>query len=724
MIRSRVVVALSLVLASACVHAPREAARVLASAPAPAPAAPAAATDRDGDGFLDSVDKCADDPGVEPDGCPIPDTDGDAVLDPDDRCPTEPESRNGYMDEDGCPDAVPQQLAKFTGGIRGVAFGGGGPAARGAEQRASFESYARVRDNPFVRVADDPLATFAADVDTASYSNMRRFVRGGDLPPVDAVRIEEFINYFDYDYPQPQGDATFAVVGEVGPCPWNPKHRLVHVGVQARSLATGAVPPRNLVFLIDVSGSMAEANKLPLLVRALGKLVDGLRPQDRVAIAVYAGAAGVVLEPTGGEQREAIRAALERLTAGGSTAGGQGIELAYALAQRHSAKGAINRVILATDGDFNVGTTSTRALTKLIEQKRRTGIQLTVLGFGMGNLNDALMESLADHGDGNYAYIDSDPEAEKVLVREAAGTLATVARDVKLQVEFDRARVASYRQIGYDNRQLADRDFKDDRKDAGEVGAGHAVTALFEVEPAAPRPPGDRGDPLLTVKLRYKAPQGDRSTEQAVAVADPGERALAATSDDFRFSAAVAELGLLLREAPGRGEASYAQVLELARAARGADPHGDRGEFVSLVEKAQANLQAASARRAAQEEWLRAARQAAAAPASKAVRKARLLPAGSIPHLRSVGEMMREFPTIRVEVVGHTDDREGGSREEQIAISRARAEAVELFLVESEGVDHRRIEVHAAGADEPIDTNKTAQGRARNRRVDFTILTQ
>lgn len=734
---------LSLALSLACSHAPRVVARALTE-PVTAPVVVAAA-DRDGDGFPDAVDRCADDPGIEPDGCPVPDSEGDGICDADDQCPTHPETRNGYQDEDGCPDEVPSQLARFTGTIKGINFGGGGKGGRpvaaaplpiATTVAGNAETYAHVAATGFVAAADDPLATFSADVDTASYSNMRRFLAAGQLPPSDAVRTEELINYFDYDYPRPIGGEVFAVYSEVGPCPWNPKHRLVHLGIQAREIKADRVPARNLVFLIDVSGSMADADKLPLLKQGLGRLIDDLRPQDRVAMVVYAGAAGVVLAPTAGDERGKIRAALDRLEAGGSTAGGQGIALAYALAERRLIKGAINRVVLATDGDFNVGTRDQGSLVAMIGEKRKHGIGLTVLGFGQGNLNDALMEGIADQGDGNYAYIDSLEEAHKVLVREASATLVTVARDVKLQVEWNPARVASYRQIGYDNRQLADRDFRDDAKDAGEVGAGHAVTALFEVVPAGEGPaalplryqqarPGvDRGDELLTLSLRSKTPEGKARPEQAVHVRDAGAGELGKTSADFRFSAAVAELGLLLRGTADAGEASHARVLKLARGSQGRDRDGDRREFVMLVEALQANLAAAQAGRAAEEAWLKQEAAAAGAPATRAVGAARRLPASALPIVARTAAVMREFTTIRVEISGHSDDREGRSHGELMAIARARAEAVQRALVEREHIDPARLEVRAAGPNEPVDTNRTAAGRANNRRIEFTILVQ
>jgi Ca-activated chloride channel family protein len=462
------------------------------------------------------------------------------------------------------------------------------------------EAYGRIRDNPFLAARANPLSTFSIDVDTASYANVRRFLRDGMLPPPDAVRIEEMLNYFRYDYPEPRDGAPFAVTAEVGACPWEDEHRLVLVGLKAQALEDAEVPARNLTFLIDVSGSMQPANKLPLLKQAMGLLVGTLRPQDRVAIVVYAGAAGVVLSPTTGDRPAEIRAALARLEAGGSTAGGEGIELAYREAESHFDRGGINRVILATDGDFNVGITSEGDLTRLIEQKRKTGVFLSVLGFGEGNLKDATMERLADTGNGNYSYIDSLAEARKVLVSEAGGTLVTVAKDVKIQVEFNPARVAAYRLIGYENRLLRAEDFADDTKDAGEMGAGHTVTALYEVVPAgvpvdlpaveplkyqAPARPAAGGSELLTVKVRYKEPDAETSRRLAVAVEDsaPG-----ASSTNLRFASAVAGLGFLLRDAEHKGRTSFEMVRELAASALGADPGGHRREFLEMARAAEA----------------------------------------------------------------------------------------------------------------------------------------
>ena len=461
------------------------------------------------------------------------------------------------------------------------------------------EGYPDFEEQPFVAVADDPRSTFSIDVDTASYANVRRFLTSGALPPPEAVRTEEIVNYFDYDYPEPTGRAPFAVVTEVGPAPWQPNHRLVHIGLQAKKIDLHRTPPRNLVFLLDVSGSMNSPDKLPLLKRSLALLVDGMRPQDRIGIVVYAGASGVVLPPT--NDRAAVLEALARLEAGGSTNGAAGIEAAYALARQAFVPDGINRVILATDGDFNVGAQSPAALRRLIERKREEGIFLSVLGFGTGNLQDRTMQVLAQHGNGNHAYIDSLAEARKVLVEEAGGTLVTVAKDVKIQVEFNPLQVAAYRLIGYETRRLADRDFNDDRKDAGEIGAGHTVTALYEVipvgqpvpsatdplkyqAPVAPTPAARSGE-LLTVRLRYKHPRGARSRLLEVPVRDD-ERPLARTSNDFRFAAAAAEFALLLRASPYAGEAAWDQVIGLAQGALGPDPAGRRRQFLDLARRA------------------------------------------------------------------------------------------------------------------------------------------
>ena len=459
------------------------------------------------------------------------------------------------------------------------------------------EEYAHVAENGFHDARATPLSTFAIDVDRASYANVRRFLEQGQMPPADAVRIEELVNYFQYDDPDPTGDEPFAVRTEVSDAPWNPRHRLVRIGIQGRRMEVADMPASNLVFLVDVSGSMEP--DLPLVKAALARLVDELRDGDRVGIVVYAGAAGVVLEPTS-EKRE-ILDALDQLQAGGSTAGGEGIRLAYRLARDSFIRGGNNRVILATDGDFNVGVSSEGELVRLIEQEREDGVFLTVLGFGTGNLADARMEALADHGNGNFAYVDGQDEAEKVLVREMGGTLFTIAKDVKVQVEFNPALVDSYRLIGYENRVMAAEDFNDDRTDAGELGAGHTVTALYEVVPAGggsdvrtrvdplryqerrARAGEEASGELMTVKLRYKAPEGGESRLIERAVRDAGGR-LDAASADLRFAAAVAQWGMLLRGSPHAGDASYEDVLELARGALGRDEHGDRAGFVRLVQ--------------------------------------------------------------------------------------------------------------------------------------------
>lgn len=465
------------------------------------------------------------------------------------------------------------------------------------------EDYNLIRDNPFYLTTTEPLSTFAIDVDSAAYSNVRRFLTDGTLPPPDAVRIEELINYFTYDYPPPT-DQPFAINTEFSQAPWQPKHRLVRIGIKAKELDNQALPPNNLVFLLDVSGSMDDPNKLPLLKSAFQLLVNELRPEDRISIVVYAGSSGLVLPSTSGADKNTILAALDRLEAGGSTAGAEGIELAYREAAQHFIPHGNNRIILATDGDFNVGIPNDADLIRLIEQKREQDIFLTVLGFGTGNLKDAKMEQLANNGNGNYAYIDNLLEAKKVFVTEMGGTLLTLAKDVKIQVEFNPSQVQAYRLIGYENRLLAAQDFNDDTKDAGELGAGHTVTALYEIVPVGVDSPIDLpqvddlkyqttqttntnfGNELMQLKLRYKPPTGDTSALITTAIANE-TTPLAQTSADFRFAAAVAEFGMLLRESPYRGESSYDQVLELAQNAQDQDTAGYRREFIQLVQKAQ-----------------------------------------------------------------------------------------------------------------------------------------
>lgn len=483
------------------------------------------------------------------------------------------------------------------------------------------EQYAYIDEHPFLAAARTPLSTFSIDVDRASYTNVRRFLDSGTRPPRDAVRLEELVNYFHYDYAAPpRGGAPLDVTVETHAAPWAPTHRLVRIGMQAQRLPIAELPPANLVFLIDVSGSMQDANKLPLVKQSLRLLAQELRPQDRVAIAVYAGAAGLVLPSTPGSQRETILDALDRLEAGGSTNGAEGIRLAYRTARANFLREGANRVILATDGDFNVGTTSDSDLIQLITQERRSGVHLTVLGFGMGNLQDAKMEQLADKGDGQYAYIDNLAEAQKALVREMGGTLFTLAKDVKLQVEFNPSRVRAYRLLGYENRRLRDEDFNDDTKDAGELGAGHSVTALYEVvltddasdvrtgsvDPlryrttprsgspgltrdtsrsaasTSPRSASDR-DELAYVKVRWQPPRGGTSVLRGWAVRE----SVGAPTTDYLFASAVAGFGMLLRDSEHKGTLTWHEVRRLAERGRGADRDGDRADFLRLIDAAE-----------------------------------------------------------------------------------------------------------------------------------------
>ncbi len=478
-----------------------------------------------------------------------------------------------------------------------------------ALEAASRESYDHIAENPFKLVLNAPLSTFSIDVDTASYANVRRMLTQGTWPPAGAVRIEEMINYFNYDYPVPTGDHPFSVNVEVADCPWNAEHRLARIGLKGYEVVeVEDRPVANLVFLIDVSGSMNSYAKLPLVKQGLKMLVDELADDDRIAIVVYAGASGLVLPSTPCHDRIQIHAALNHLSSGGSTNGGAGIELAYRTAEDNFIEGGVNRVILATDGDFNVGTTDQSELIKLIERKAETGVFLSVLGFGMGDYQDSTLEKLADKGNGNYAYIDTLSEAEKVLVEQMGGTLVTIAKDVKIQVEFNPAQAVAYRLVGYENRILAAQDFNDDTKDAGEIGAGHTVTALYEivppgveidlpdidplkyqettdVGPAEPAEPKEASSELMTVKLRYKEPDGDTSKLIEVPVTD-GELSLADASEDFVFAASVASFGMMLRGSEQRGDFTLAAVAEMAGTAIGEDPHGYRSEFLDLVDLA------------------------------------------------------------------------------------------------------------------------------------------
>ena len=466
------------------------------------------------------------------------------------------------------------------------------------------EGYDRIIENAFLKTTDNPLSTFSIDVDGASYSNIRRFINEGTLPPAGAVRIEEMINYFSYDYPQPIGDDPFSINTELATCPWNTSHQLVSIGLQGKKIETEKLPTANIVFLIDVSGSMAEPNKLPLVQSSMKLLTDQLRPKDKVAIVVYAGNAGLVLPSTLGEEKIKIKNAIDELEAGGSTAGGEGIKLAYKIAEENFIKGGNNRVVLCSDGDFNVGVTSDDELERLIERKRETGVFLSILSYGTGNYQDAKMEKLSNKGNGNHAYIDHIDEAKKVLITQFGGTMFTIAKDVKLQVEFNPAKVQGYRLIGYENRMLAKEDFNNDKKDAGELGSGHTVTALYEIIPAgitAPelkevdglkyQKPAEKAEgfsnknEVMTVKFRYKKPDGNTSLLlQKIISGDPV--ALSNASKNFHLSAAVAQFGMLLRESAYKGESNYKSVRELLIPTLNNDEEGYKAELLNLVNKA------------------------------------------------------------------------------------------------------------------------------------------
>ncbi|WP_342763375.1 vWA domain-containing protein [Bacteroides finegoldii] len=470
------------------------------------------------------------------------------------------------------------------------------------DTRMNTEEYDRIQENGFKSVADTPLSTFSIDVDPASYSNMRRFINRGELPPADAIRTEELVNYFSYDYPKPTGNDPVKITVEAGTCTWNTAHRLVRIGLKAKEIPTEQLPASNLVFLIDISGSMWGANRLDLVKSSLKLLVNNLRNKDKVAIVTYAGSAGVKLEATSGGDKQKIREAIDELTAGGSTAGGAGIHLAYQIAKKNFISDGNNRIILCSDGDFNVGVSSAEGLEQLIEKERKSGVHLTVLGYGMGNYKDKKIQVLAEKGNGNHAYIDNLQEANRVLVGEFGATLHTVAKDVKLQVEFNPSQVQAYRLIGYESRLLKDEDFNNDAKDAGDMGAGHTVTAFYEVIPAGVKneyvgkvddlkyqkkekmtlkPTGS--DELLTVKLRYKAPDKDVSRKMELPFVDnKGD----SVSSDFRFASAVAMFGQLLRDSDFKGTADYDKVIKLAKQGGNNDERGYRREFIRLVEAA------------------------------------------------------------------------------------------------------------------------------------------
>ena len=465
-------------------------------------------------------------------------------------------------------------------------------------QQRNAETYKEIKENSFVAVAQQPITTFSADVDRAAYANVRRIIGYGQIPPKDAVRIEEMVNYFDYDYPAPEEGSTspLRVSPELAPAPWNPNHLLLRIGLQAKKIDLAKAPPSNIVFLIDVSGSMDEDNKLPLLKSSFKMLLGQLRPDDKIAIVTYANGTKVALPSTSVKDKEKIIKVLDNLYASGGTSGGKGIQLAYEQAQKSFIKNGNNRIILATDGDFNIGINNTTDLEKFIEKQRESGIYMSVLGFGMGNYRDDMAETIADKGNGNYAYIDNITEAKKVLVNELSGTLFAVAKDVKLQLEFNPKYVKEYKLIGYENRMLANEDFTNDKKDAGEIGAGHTVTALYELVPSDGKVAQSlryqsqelnekgKGNELGFLKIRYKDPKVKDA--KSVEITEPlvfNKKALKETSTDYRFAASVAEFGILLRDNSNKANATYDQVIELAEGAIGKDPEGYRKEFVRLV---------------------------------------------------------------------------------------------------------------------------------------------
>lgn len=464
------------------------------------------------------------------------------------------------------------------------------------ESREQYQAYA---DNPVFAVAETPVSTFSIDVDTGSYANVRRFLNDGQLPPKDAVRLEELVNYFPYAYPLPQGDVPFGVSTELAVTPWNPQTRLLRIAIKALDRSVEELPPANLVFLVDVSGSMHRREGLPMVQGTLKLLVDHLRPQDRVSLVTYAGDSQVLLDSAPGSDKAKIRAAIDQLTAGGSTAGESGIQLAYQQASKHMIDGGINRILLATDGDFNVGISDFDSLKQLAADKRKSGVSLTTLGFGVDNYNERLMEQLADAGNGNYAYIDNLREARKVLVDQLSSTLATVASDVKLQLEFNPSEISEYRLLGYENRALKREDFSNDKVDAGDIGAGHTVTALYEIVPAggkgwleplryqATAQPASKSGELAWLRIRYKTPSESASRLLERPIARAEAKPMNAASEDLRFAAAVAAFAQQLKDGRYTGDFGLAQSIELARSAKGEDRFGLRGEFIQLAEIAQ-----------------------------------------------------------------------------------------------------------------------------------------
>ena len=491
--------------------------------------------------------------------------------------------------------AIKEQEAAVSCGT-GISF-------NNVNTQSNTEQYGSFVENKFKSPLDEALSTFSVDVDKAGYSNVRRFINMGQLPLIDAIRIEELINYFDYNYEQPKGNDPLAMHTSLTGCPWNQEHQVLHIGMQARDVPIDDLPPSNLVFLIDVSGSMNSQNKLPLLKSSFKLLLNRLRNKDRVAIVTYAGQAGVLLKSTSASEKSKILTAIESLGAGGSTAGAAGIKTAYSIAKTNFIKDGNNRVILASDGDFNVGISSNDGLQKLIEKERKSGVFLSVVGFGMGNYKDQYMETLADKGNGNYAYVDNIQEARKVFVHEFGGTLFTLAKDVKLQIEFNPAYVEGYRLVGYENRLLNKEDFNDDTKDAGDIGSGHVVTALYEIIPVGSNSQfanavddlkyqqqkrqntGIQNNELATIKFRYKQPDEEVS-KRIVTSISPDMSALKMASTDVQFSIAVAQFGMLLRESSFAVEGSFDQVVALAKAAKADDKQGYRSEFIRLVSAA------------------------------------------------------------------------------------------------------------------------------------------
>jgi Ca-activated chloride channel family protein len=496
-----------------------------------------------------------------------------------------------------------RKMQMLSGSVAGVMVSRSPLGNNFYQDNYNTEDYDHITENGFKKVSDNPLSTFSIDVDAASYSNVRRFLQNNQLPPAGAVRTEEMINYFRYQYPQPTRNDPFSINTELSDCPWNSQNKLLLIGLQGKNIAVDKLPSSNLVFLVDVSGSMMDENKLPLVKASMKMLTDQLRENDRISIVVYAGSAGIALPATDGNDKMKIKTAIDALEAGGSTAGGEGIQLAYKIARENFMKEGNNRIILCTDGDFNVGASSDDALVRMIEQERTKGIYLTVLGYGMGNYKDNKMQQLADKGNGNHAYIDGLSEARKVLVNEFGGTLFTIAKDVKLQLEFNPALVAGYRLIGYENRMLDKEDFNDDKKDAGELGSGHTVTALYEIIPAGVKSPFLKDvDPLkyqdnkkkkassfhneiVTIKFRYKAPDGNESKLMVHSVNNESQR-FEKVSDNFQFAASVAGFAMLLRDSEYKENATYNTVLQMAGESLGKDEEGYRKEFISLVKKA------------------------------------------------------------------------------------------------------------------------------------------